>query len=80
MLSLLSTDPQVVWEVTALALLSGIVICLAMVLAFRRAVRLDALSLRREAARSTRRPFWQRLHLDSAAALLALTGYVFFST
>ncbi len=40
-----------------------------------RVVRMDVLASRREAARSTRRPLWQRLHLDIVAGGIALLVY-----
>src|SRR5258707_10194931 len=39
------------------------------------AARRDIVALRRETARSTRRPLWQRVRLDIIAALIALAGY-----
>jgi putative ABC transport system permease protein len=50
---------------------------LAMILAILRPMRMDILSMRRESARSTRPPFWQRLRLDIVAAIIALTGFGF---
>ncbi len=57
----------------ALAAAGGAVI--AMVLVISGAARRDVLAIRREAARSTRRPLWQRLQLDLVAAIFALVGY-----
>lgn len=48
----------------------------AMALMLLRAARMDVLSVRREAARTGRRPFWQRLHLDVVAGVIALVGYL----
>jgi ABC-type antimicrobial peptide transport system permease subunit len=50
---------------------------LAMVFAVVGTMRLDVLALRREAARSTHHPLWQRLNLDIIAAIIALLGYGF---
>jgi ABC-type antimicrobial peptide transport system permease subunit len=61
----------VIWF--ALAAAGGAV--LAMVLVISGAARRDVLAIRREAARSTRRPIWQRLQLDLVAAIFALVGY-----
>jgi hypothetical protein len=36
---------------------------------------LNMLTLRRETARTTRQPFWQRYYLDVLAAVVALSGY-----
>ena len=40
-----------------------------------RVVGLDVLAIRREAARATTRPLWQRLNLDIVAVVIAITGY-----
>lgn len=59
------------------AILAVVATLLAMVLAIYQAMGRDMLSMRREAARSTRIPLWQRLNLDIIAAIIALTGYGF---
>ena len=41
------------------------------------AARMDVLSMRREAARSGKRPFWQRFNLDVIAAVVAFVAYGF---
>jgi putative ABC transport system permease protein len=46
-----------------------------MIVAIYRAANMDVLALRRESSRATITPFWQRLHLDIVAAIIALTGY-----
>ena len=61
------------WPAAATVLVAVI----AMIIAVRRALRFDVLALRREAARSTHRPFWQRMYLDLVAAVIALTCYGF---
>jgi ABC-type lipoprotein release transport system permease subunit len=48
---------------------------LALGLLIRYTTGLNMLTLRRETARATRRPFWQRYYLDVLAALIALSGY-----
>ena len=50
-------------------------IIVVMGFALYRASRINVLAVRREAARSTQQPLWQRLHLDVGAALIALSGY-----
>ncbi len=40
-----------------------------------RVVGMDVLAIRREAARATTRPLWQRLNLDIVAVIVAITGY-----
>ncbi len=52
-----------------------IIAIITMVISIASAMRQDVLSMRRELARSTRRPLWQLLHLDAAAIVIALTGY-----
>src|SRR5260370_33091091 len=42
-------------------------------------MQLDVLAMRREAARSTSRPLWQRLHLDIVAVIITLTGFAITS-
>ncbi len=65
------------WNLRWPALATIGVAFLAIIFAILRPVRMDILSMRRESARSTRPPFWQRLHLDIAAAIIALTGFGF---
>lgn len=48
----------------------------AMLVALALTLRLNVLSLRREAARTTQAPLWQRLHLDVVAAVVAVLGLV----
>ncbi len=48
---------------------------LTMLLSIWGAARRDLLGLRRELARPTQRPFWQRLRLDEVAIIIALSGY-----
>ncbi len=57
------------------AVATAIVAVVAMVIAVSRSTTLDILSMRRESARSTRRPVWQRLNLDVVAAIIAIIGY-----
>ena len=77
-LNLLTLDPaQVATGLLETALIAVIVAILAMVFSIYRATRMDVLSLRREAARSTRRSLWQRIGLDMIAAIIALVGYGF---
>lgn len=64
-----------VLAVGAYALVSALCAVGAMVLAIWRATNHDVLGMRREAARATRQPFWQRLYLDVAAVIIALTGF-----
>ncbi len=77
-LNLLTLDPvQVAIGLLETALIAVVVAMLAMVFSIYRATRTDVLSLRREAARATRRSLWQRVGLDLIAAIIALVGYGF---
>src|SRR5260370_39593243 len=42
-------------------------------------MQLDVLAMRREAARSTSRPLWQRINLDIVAVIITLTGFAITS-
>lgn len=48
---------------------------IALTLAVRSSASRDVLEMRRESARATRQPLWQRLHLDLLAGGIALTGF-----
>jgi len=77
-INLLTLEPvQVAIGLLETALIAVVVAIVAMGFSIYRATRMDILSLRREAARSTRRPFWQRIGLDVIAAIIALVGYGF---
>ncbi|HZU67556.1 MAG TPA: FtsX-like permease family protein [Ktedonobacteraceae bacterium] len=77
-ISLITQNPlQVAWGLRWPVLLTIAVAILAMAFAIIRAVRIDMLALRRETARSTHQPFWQRMRLDLAAALIAIIGFAF---
>lgn len=64
--SVLSVSPYALATVCALVL--------TMTLAMQSTASRDVLALRRETARSTHRPIWQRLNLDIVALALALVG------
>jgi hypothetical protein len=72
-----SNSAQALWGLRWLVLGTISVALLAMILAISRPVRMDILAMRRESARSTRPSFWQHLHLDVVAAIIALTGFGF---
>jgi hypothetical protein len=59
------------WYVLAVVLIA----LLTMSISLFFATRMDVLSLRRDAARSRKRPFWQHLNLDVIAGVVALVGY-----
>lgn len=48
----------------------------AMLIGINRALGANVLDVRREAARSTHRPLWQRIYLDMLFAVIGLIGYV----
>jgi hypothetical protein len=75
-LSLLSGSPlDLAWSVRWFALPTAICAVAAMVFSTRRAANTNILALRRESARTTRRPLWQRLNLDLIFAVVAVFGY-----
>lgn len=63
---------QVVWYAVGIFL----VMLLTMVVSLYFAARMDVLALRRESARTQKRPLWQRLNLDIFAGVIAIVGYV----
>ena len=67
----LSTILSIGWYALAAAFAATLAMCLL----FRRAVGMNVLALRQEAARTTHRPLWQRLRFDLFAAVIALVGY-----
>ncbi len=75
-LATLLHDPlSAVQSVSGYALAMAAAAVLTMFGAVSVAARSDMLSARRESARSTRRPLWQRLYLDALIAFIALLGY-----
>ncbi len=75
-LNVITNNPlQALQSVVGYAALVVLVVLLTMSFSLLHFVRMDVLATRREAARSTRRPFWQRLHLDIVAAVIALLAY-----
>jgi hypothetical protein len=63
--------------VGAYALAAALCAVGAMLFAIWRSASRDVLEMRRETARATRQPFWQRLYLDVAAMIIALSGFLF---
>lgn len=77
-LSLITNNPiQVAFGLWPYALITAGIAVLAMAFSILRATSTDVLTIRREAARSTRQPLWLRLNLDIVAAIIALLGYGF---
>ncbi len=74
--ALVASQPlQAVGTVIGYALAIVLVMIIAMALLLWRASHTNELAIRREAARTTQRPLWQRLNLDLVAAIIALLGY-----
>jgi putative ABC transport system permease protein len=61
-------------NIRSYALLAAGAALLALIVAVLRSLGMDVLTARREAARTTHRPLWQRWNLDIGAAILALVG------
>lgn len=77
-LSIISGSPiQVVLGILWYPLITILVAIMAMIVAVSRTTRLDVLSMRREVARSTRLPLWQRVNLDIVAVIIMIVGYSF---
>jgi ABC-type antimicrobial peptide transport system permease subunit len=77
-LNIISGSPiQVVPGILWYPLITIIVAILTMIVAVSRTMRHDVLSIRREAARSSRLPLWQHLNLDIVAAIIMIVGYSF---
>ena len=66
--------PQALWQAGLYALAAAATVLLTTTFALWRASKRDVLALRREAARASDHPLWQRLHLDSLVLILALAG------
>lgn len=77
-LDLVSGNPlQVLSPVSWIAALAALISIVTMIAAVYRATRMDVLTLRRESARSTRRPLWMRLYADVVVTLIGVVGYAF---
>lgn len=63
---------QVIWYAAGIFL----VMLLTMVISLYFAAHMDVLALRRESARTRKRPLWQRFNLDIVAGVIAIVGYV----
>jgi ABC-type antimicrobial peptide transport system permease subunit len=75
-LSLLANNPlQEALSVGWFALVAVLCAVLTVIVAVRRATKMDVLAFRRESARATRRPFWRRLNLDIIGIVLLCLGY-----
>lgn len=77
-LNLLAGNPvSVALGLSQYATGAALITVIAMSLAVLGAANRDILAIRREAARTTQRPLWQRLNLDVVAAIIALVGFIF---
>ena len=77
-LSLIAGNPgSIALNLGGYALIALVASIIAMVISMYRAMQLDILAARREAARATRRPIWQRINLDIVAIIIALVGFAF---
>jgi len=75
-LRVISQHPiQAMLDVKWNAIFTVVIVISAMATSVYHATSADVLTTRRESARETRRPLWQRLNLDIVAALVALAGY-----
>jgi ABC-type antimicrobial peptide transport system permease subunit len=75
-ITLITGQPvQTLLSVSFYALATVLVAIITMAFMLWLAARKNTLAARREAARTTQRPLWQRLNLDAVAALIALLGY-----
>ena len=72
-----STFSALVQSIGLYSLAALLIVLGTQLLAFIVALRGNVLTLRREAARSTRHPLWLRLRLDLVLAVLALVSYGF---
>ncbi len=75
-LLLITNNPlHTMFNLAIYAALIVLVMLLAMSISLFLIARMDVLAMRREQARSQKRPLWQRLNLDVIAGVIALTGY-----
>jgi putative ABC transport system permease protein len=77
-LELLGTpSPSLLWDVCWNLGTTLLIVLMALGIALYRATGTDYLTLRRESARPTQQPLWQRFYLDVVAMLITLTCYAF---
>jgi len=67
----LQTITSILWYAVAVVLVAIFTMSISLFFA----ARMNVLSLRQEATRSSKRPLWQRLNLDIIAGVIALVGY-----
>ncbi len=74
--NIISGNPvPIVLSVGWFALAAALSAVVAMFFAIRGSASRDVLEMRRESARATRKPLWQRIYLDMIATVIALTGF-----
>jgi ABC-type lipoprotein release transport system permease subunit len=79
-LAALSGNPlDIAWGLRWYVLVAVVVSGFAMIFTTNRAASNNILTLRRENARTTTKPFWQRLNLDLIFGAIAVVGYVAYS-
>lgn len=79
-LSALSGNPiDIAWGLRWYVLVAVVVSGIAMIFTTNRAAGNNIITLRRENARTTTKPFWQRLNLDLIFGGIALLGYIGYS-
>lgn len=66
-----ATAEQMLWYAVGILL----VMLLTTMISLYFAARMDVLALRRDSARTNKRPLWQRLNLDVIAGIVAIVGY-----
>ncbi|MBF6592389.1 MAG: hypothetical protein IVW57_17910, partial [Ktedonobacterales bacterium] len=77
--SILGGNPlTIAYGVRWYALAAVLVSTAALIFSVNRAASFNVLALRRESARATTKPLWQRLHLDLIAAAIGLALYVMY--
>ncbi len=74
-LNIISNPVQSALDIGWYALAASLGAVVAMIVTIRSSASRDVLEMRRESARALRRPLWQRLYLDMAAVIIALTGF-----
>ncbi|HEX2348164.1 MAG TPA: FtsX-like permease family protein, partial [Ktedonobacterales bacterium] len=79
-LSALAGNPiDIAWGLRWYVLVAVVVSGVAMIFTTNRAAGNNIITLRRENARTTTKPFWQRLNLDLIFGGIALLGYIAYS-
>lgn len=70
---------QTIQDSSILIILIMLLAIITLLVAIYRATQMNIVSFRREASRSTQRPFWRRYHVDIVLALIICVGYGFFA-